>query len=464
MLSAACHTDVTCDRLTVVAGDADFKPIVSAEPGVTSIELDGSEDYVVLACDGLWDVFTSDEIVRESYNYLQLSTGSKANLAAHLTERAREKGSTDNITVVVVFLRDVIAPPAPADAPQVPLVAEEDDKISGSQMSDASSSGGGDAAQSSSDATDAPTAGGSGDSTQLMLRLQERGMRFLPSLPRPLHYRAPLALKFHPKTTSPLKQVCRASPTKVRRPRTDVTVAATAAAVTRDSVVSVSLQVRDVISRPPGDATRSVGEEQMLLDQCLSTAVQLVSQTAEACRANRRQHRTSVRERRVVQETATSDVNTDTHEGQGDVIDRNPVPSFSRPSSARPITPAAPASSALKNHTWPLTERKRDARLRLRDQCDGVTFAVAGFAHFAGDASSDVAGTDPFFTSAPVAGARQSLAMTLPWKKRVTTAHLRVNYRPLAHRKPQPVTSRACAPAARSTWTLAHEIRAYSLC
>ena len=193
MSSAECNnTEAVCDRLTrVFQGDADFKPIVSAEPGVTSIELDGSEDYLVLACDGLWDVFTSEEIVRESYNYLQLSTGSKANLAAHLTERAREKGSTDNITVVVVFLRDVIAPPAPADAPQVPLVAQEDDKISGSQMSDTSSSGDGDAAQDGSDATDAPTAGGSGESTQLMLRLQERGLRFLPSLPRPLHYRAP---------------------------------------------------------------------------------------------------------------------------------------------------------------------------------------------------------------------------------------------------------------------------------
>jgi serine/threonine protein phosphatase PrpC len=50
-------------------GDAAFKlgprgPLVSACPEVTSAQLDVSRDeFVVLACDGLWDVMSSEETV-----------------------------------------------------------------------------------------------------------------------------------------------------------------------------------------------------------------------------------------------------------------------------------------------------------------------------------------------------------------------------------------------------------------
>ena len=37
------------------SGDGDYKPFVSADPDVTTVEMNGSEDYLIIACDGLWD-------------------------------------------------------------------------------------------------------------------------------------------------------------------------------------------------------------------------------------------------------------------------------------------------------------------------------------------------------------------------------------------------------------------------
>ncbi|XP_017770293.1 PREDICTED: protein phosphatase 1E-like [Nicrophorus vespilloides] len=41
-------------------GDAEYKPFVIAVPEVREIPLSGSEDFIILACDGLWD-FLSEE-------------------------------------------------------------------------------------------------------------------------------------------------------------------------------------------------------------------------------------------------------------------------------------------------------------------------------------------------------------------------------------------------------------------
>ncbi len=43
------------------SGDASYKPYVTAEPDVTSITLDGTEDFLVIGCDGLWDAVTENE-------------------------------------------------------------------------------------------------------------------------------------------------------------------------------------------------------------------------------------------------------------------------------------------------------------------------------------------------------------------------------------------------------------------
>lgn len=76
-----------------------------------SVPLDGTEDYIVLACDGLWDMLAPNTLPKLVYDFLQDSKGDKSCVAQKLVSWAKENGSTDNITVIVVFLRDVIAEP-----------------------------------------------------------------------------------------------------------------------------------------------------------------------------------------------------------------------------------------------------------------------------------------------------------------------------------------------------------------
>lgn len=63
---------------------------------------------MILACDGFWDVFTNQDavnLVLESCYDLKKSKriNTKVNIAKTLANAALEKGSTDNITIIVVF-------------------------------------------------------------------------------------------------------------------------------------------------------------------------------------------------------------------------------------------------------------------------------------------------------------------------------------------------------------------------
>eukprot|EP00698_Gefionella_okellyi_P004608 TRINITY_DN14213_c0_g1_i1.p1 TRINITY_DN14213_c0_g1~~TRINITY_DN14213_c0_g1_i1.p1 ORF type:complete len:365 (-),score=40.93 TRINITY_DN14213_c0_g1_i1:19-1056(-) len=82
-------------------GDASFKSpkaLVSAEPDVTSTVLDPLNDqYVILACDGLWDILSSQDACNIARRY-----ESPQQAADELVKAAFEGGSTDNISVVVV--------------------------------------------------------------------------------------------------------------------------------------------------------------------------------------------------------------------------------------------------------------------------------------------------------------------------------------------------------------------------
>ncbi|KAK6191299.1 hypothetical protein SNE40_003026 [Patella caerulea] len=92
-------------------GDKSYKPYISSDADVFSADLDGSEDYIVLACDGVWDVIAPKDIPEIVYNHIQEHHGNRAHTAHRIVDLARENGSTDNISVIVVFLRDEIAVP-----------------------------------------------------------------------------------------------------------------------------------------------------------------------------------------------------------------------------------------------------------------------------------------------------------------------------------------------------------------
>ena len=82
-------------------GDTGLKPYVSCEPRIAEGYLGKENDYVVLACDGVWDVLTPQGVLE------LVQRAEEPQKAAELVKtKALEEGSTDNITVVVLDLRE----------------------------------------------------------------------------------------------------------------------------------------------------------------------------------------------------------------------------------------------------------------------------------------------------------------------------------------------------------------------
>ena len=87
--------------VTRALGDSYMKDLVTAHPYTTETVLIPDEDeFLILACDGLWDVCTDQqavELVREVYN--------PDEAARILVDHALREYSTDNLTVMVVRLQ-----------------------------------------------------------------------------------------------------------------------------------------------------------------------------------------------------------------------------------------------------------------------------------------------------------------------------------------------------------------------
>lgn len=84
-------------------GDAKQKHLVVGDADVDVYDLDGTEDYLVVACDGVWDVLDGEEVVKCVDSHLASPGGSKHTVAQAITEFARSEGSGDNMTTIVVF-------------------------------------------------------------------------------------------------------------------------------------------------------------------------------------------------------------------------------------------------------------------------------------------------------------------------------------------------------------------------
>ncbi|XP_069365662.1 uncharacterized protein [Maniola hyperantus] len=97
-------------------GDVQYKPYVTARPEIVVVELDGDEDFVVVGCDGLWDVLSEDAVALSVYKQLCNDRDDLKAVPKNLVRQAKRAGSEDNISVIVVFLkdpRDIIADNCP---------------------------------------------------------------------------------------------------------------------------------------------------------------------------------------------------------------------------------------------------------------------------------------------------------------------------------------------------------------
>ena len=82
--------------LTRSFGDADHEPYVIQTPDIFNVKLTSDIKYVVMACDGLWDVINNNEL----YNLL-----SKSNIKNHAEMLANEclkRNTTDNVSIIVI--------------------------------------------------------------------------------------------------------------------------------------------------------------------------------------------------------------------------------------------------------------------------------------------------------------------------------------------------------------------------
>jgi len=91
-------------------GDLDSVPYVTHKPDIFRYMLDKKDKFIVMGCDGLWDVLKNDEVVNfilsNCYdNSLSIRVNKKINIAKKLAEYALKKGSTDNITIIIIFLQ-----------------------------------------------------------------------------------------------------------------------------------------------------------------------------------------------------------------------------------------------------------------------------------------------------------------------------------------------------------------------
>lgn len=104
-------------------GDVKDKKYVIGEGDVSRTVMTGKEEYLVVACDGIWDVVDDQELVECIGNHL--SKGNERHTTAKaLVEFARSEGSGDNITAIIVFLNTAPAVAMPPSQPSSSTATE----------------------------------------------------------------------------------------------------------------------------------------------------------------------------------------------------------------------------------------------------------------------------------------------------------------------------------------------------
>lgn len=81
-------------------------PLVSAEPEIASMVLSHNDEFLLLACDGLFDVFRSQDAIALARQELIAHRGEPAEVARILSDQAiRVRRSRDNVSILIIPLR-----------------------------------------------------------------------------------------------------------------------------------------------------------------------------------------------------------------------------------------------------------------------------------------------------------------------------------------------------------------------
>merc|ERR1712187_344422 len=89
-------------------------PLVIAEPEIRMQKLTAEDDFLLLACDGLFDVFGNQEAVDFIHTHLSAMPPGEQDpcktVADIVHEAIHERGSRDNVTAVLITFKRVIHP------------------------------------------------------------------------------------------------------------------------------------------------------------------------------------------------------------------------------------------------------------------------------------------------------------------------------------------------------------------
>jgi serine/threonine protein phosphatase PrpC len=94
-------------------GDIESTPYVTHLPDIFKYKITKNDKFIVMACDGLWDVLSNETVINFVLNNIKQNVNNKENVqfednrknvAKNLAEYAIQKGSMDNITIIIIFL------------------------------------------------------------------------------------------------------------------------------------------------------------------------------------------------------------------------------------------------------------------------------------------------------------------------------------------------------------------------
>lgn len=88
-------------------GDLDAQPFVSHRGELFKYKLNKKTKFIIMACDGLWDVMSNQEavnfVLEHAYDEKFEKITCEKNISKLLANYGLERGSTDNISVIIIF-------------------------------------------------------------------------------------------------------------------------------------------------------------------------------------------------------------------------------------------------------------------------------------------------------------------------------------------------------------------------
>lgn len=73
-------------------------PYITYKPDIIKIKLKKTDNFIVIACDGLWDVMNNFDVI----NFVKKNKA-KSKMAKLLANEALKRGSTDNVSVIFIY-------------------------------------------------------------------------------------------------------------------------------------------------------------------------------------------------------------------------------------------------------------------------------------------------------------------------------------------------------------------------